>query len=169
MPDLLTPIFEKIGPRLRVKDGVVLPPRCAICNKSVSTAPREFVLRWDAQGNVARQFGIVGMLISHFRAQRAKVSVHFCEWHALRRRLVMVSSLIVTIACFIITTWGTTPRSREVWPIVVMVIGILGSVVFVVSVFSNLYFRTVGMENGWIEIKGFGRKFTDSLTPGELK
>jgi hypothetical protein len=169
MPDILTPIFEKTGPRLRVKDGVVLPSRCAICNRPVSTAARRFVMRWDPQGNEARQFGFVGALISHLKARRATVFVHFCPWHAQRRRLAIVSSFIVTVACFALSTWGSAPGSRETWPFVVIVIGILSSVVFAVSLFSNLYFRAVGIENGWIEIKGFGKRFRESLTSDDLK
>jgi len=168
MPDLLTPIFENTGPRLRVRDGAILPPRCAICNRPVTTAPRRFVLRWDPQGNVTRQFGAFGALVSHLKAQRATVFVHFCPWHALRRRLAIASSLVVTVACFAAVIWGSKPRSQDTWPIIVMVIGILGTVVLCVSLFSNLYFRAVGMENGWVEVKGFGRRFRDSLTPEDL-
>lgn len=166
--DLLTPLFEKIGPRLRVKDGAILPLRCAICNRPVTAPPKRFVLRWDPNGTVARQFGAIGALISYFEARRATIYVHFCPWHARRRAIIFISSLIFTISAFIVGNWLSHLWPRDPMPFMICVLGILGCVVCVASAFSNLYFRTVNIEGEWIEIKGFGKRFRESLNPEEM-
>jgi hypothetical protein len=163
--DLLRPLMDRFGPRIKVKDGSILPKRCAICNEPVSDPPKRFVLRWDPHGGVNAHLGLIGLAIAHFTSKRGAVFVHFCPWHAKRRYLVMaIGGGVAAVGWGIVELFSGDPY----WVIPGYVLIPVGVVLAVAALVGNLYFRAVRIDGDTMEIKGFGRKFREALKPEEI-
>ena len=161
----MRPFFDQFGPRVKVKDGSVLPKRCAICNEPVSDPPRRFLLRWDPHGGLNSHLGLIGLAISYFTSKREAVFVHFCPWHAKRRYLVMGIGGAVAALGFGIAELASSGSGWEITGFVLVPVGL---VLAVAAMTSNLYFRVVQIDGDTMEIKGFGKKFRAALKPEEI-
>ena len=165
--DLLRPILDATGNRIMFPDGSILPARCAICNKVVNEPPKRIVLRWTPVGHFSSHLGLVGVAIAYFTAKKGVLYAHFCPWHALWRRLVLVISGAVVLSC-----WGLTllieNRGRSLTNFLPYVGMILGSIVFFVGLFNSMYFRATEISGTHMEVKGFGKPFYQSLKIEEI-
>ena len=164
----MTTGFGNFGHHVAVKDGSILPARCAICNKAVTEPPRRFVLRWDPHGRLTQHLGLIGLIISHFTARRGTFFVHFCPWHAKRRLLVLSLSAAVTAASVGVCLWEDA-RHVPAEGFLYFIFGALfGGIIFVFAVFNNLYFRALQINGDTMAVKGFGKKFRAHLKPEEI-
>ena len=147
-------ILDHTGARLALRDGTLLPPRCAVCNRPVETPPRRRRIACTAVGS---------------DLSRITLYLHLCRWHASRRLLVGILSGAVAVTCGIVSVGkedGVKPTTQEFVAFVGLVVG---GLFFINAVFFDPFFRGLTCEAGLMEIKGFGRRFRESLREGEIR
>lgn len=143
-------LMDHVGARTAVHDHTLLPPRCAVCNRPVSAAPRRKAFVCTGLGS---------------NWERITVFLYLCNRHAWRRLLVIgVSGAIVAVAGLIeyLSTRkeGTPPNSFEIANFIVMAIG---SLFFINCLISDPFFRGLHMSRDGMLVKGFGKRFRESL------
>jgi hypothetical protein len=147
-------LLDNVGGRLMVQDGALLPPRCAVCNCPVQSPP------------LRKRF-----TSSEVGSERGKIIVylHLCRRHASRGVFVGSISAAVLIACGAVALTakeGVPPTTFQF----VAFIGLIISALFVVnSLFFDPFFRGLSLRGRTMEVKGFGKRFRQSLQPDEIR
>ena len=154
---MLNPIIRSLLGSARgglvLPDNCALPKRCAICNKEVSTPPRRLRIKSSLMGNSFRRYTIY---------------LHLCGWHASRRRLVLILSGITAISCGLIASTALEGHKPSNSQIVAFCGFGISALFFRNSLWNDPYFRGLDEEQGGLSIKGFGKRFRESLRPEEI-
>jgi hypothetical protein len=154
MLKLILRIFlDNVGGRLVLPDNCSLPKRCAVCNKPVDGPARRLRLRCTAVGSGFTRYTI---------------HLHLCRWHGARRKLMLLMSGALMVACAILISGvreGEKPSSLQFAGFCGLIVA---GLIFVNLLLHDPFFRGLDLEAGGMAIKGFGKRFREQLRPEEV-
>jgi hypothetical protein len=148
-------VADNVGTRLPLEDNSVLPQRCAICNQSVHLPASRRRIKASAVGA---------------ESARITIYVHLCPRHARRRVLVAGAALAVALLCGGLGM-SAQPEGKTMptWSVFAFGGFIADCLVLINSLVHDPYFRGLEMDHGKMEVKGFGKRFVQSLQPDEIQ
>jgi hypothetical protein len=150
-------LLDQVGGRLGLRHQTLLPPRCAICNRSVDSPPRRLAI--PASGT----FATVGEIT---------IYAYFCRRHASRRLQLAVLFGVLALLCVLLAyLFHDAPKrsTRQTITLIAFLGAIFSSVLAINSLLHHSYFRGIDFHNDLLQIKGFGKHFRESLREEDLR
>lgn len=155
MFNLIVRMFlDNVGGRLSLRDGSLLPRRCAVCNGSVDSPPIRKRISCSAVGS---------------GYERVTIYLHLCGWHKSRRLLLLGVSAAAFVVFGLIAMGAKDGVKPTTMQFVAFVGVIVSGLILINLLFFDPFFRGLGVSGGAMEIKGFGKRFRESLGADEIR
>jgi hypothetical protein len=150
-------------------DEMTLPARCFKCNQPSIRPPIKRKLSWHnplfyliiLPGLILHLGIIIYLIVASIFRKRATVSVHLCEKHASRRKLLLALSWISFLSGVVMIALAAT--LHVTWMVWVGLIAFFAGIVLSLVVSSLCRAAKIDGKRVWLT--GAGREFLESLYP----